>query len=151
MARVITNNREIDFFSYNKRVFRTLGWGLLFGILLAILPLVLSFITCRVAPNNCLGDTIKTFRVSLVIDSVIVLLIMMLVRQERPICIAVPALLIFWNLPLALAIWPGRILAYGLLGALVFATFGWLVRVNNWLISAALTIIVAILLFLIAK
>ena len=148
MARVITNNREIDFFSYNKRVFRTLGWGLLFGILLAILPLVLSFITCRVAPNNCLGDTIKTFRVSLVIDSVIVLLIMMLVRQERPICIAVPALLIFWNLPLALAIWPGRILAYGLLGALVFATFGWLVRVNNWLISFNLLLI---LLFLIAK
>lgn len=151
MARVIVNNNELNFFSYDRRIFRALGWGLLFGVLLAILPLVLSFITCRIAPNNCLGDTTQTFRVALIIDAAVVLAILMLVRQERPIYVIIPALLIFWNLPLALSIWPGRILAYGLLGALVFATFGWLARVNNWLVSSILTIIVTILLFLIAK
>ncbi len=151
MARVVINNKELDFFSYNKRVFRTFGWGLLFGLLLALLPLILSFITCRISPDNCLGDTTKTFRVALVIDAVITLLIMILSRQERPICVIVPALLLFWNLPLALAIWPGRILAYGLLGSLVFATFGWIARVNNWIVSVVLTVAVTILLFLIVK
>lgn len=151
MARVVIDNNELSFFTYDRRVFRALGWGLLFGVLLAVLPLVLSFLTCRIAPNNCLGDTVKTYRVALVIDAIVMLVVLMLSRQERPIYTIVPALLIFWNLPLALAIWPGRLLAYGLLGALVFATFGWLARVNNWLVATILTIVVTVILFLIAK
>ena len=151
MARVIIDNNKLDFFSYDKRIFRTLGWGFLFGVLLAVLPLLLSFMICRFAPNNCLGDTANNYRIALVVDAVIMLVLMMLARQERPIYIVLPALLIFWNLSLALPIWPIRLLAYGLVGALVFVMFGWLTRVNNWLISTILTIAVAILLFLITK
>lgn len=151
MARIVVDNNELDFFSYDKRVFRTLGWGCLFGVLLAILPLTLSFITCRLAPNNCLGDTISNYRIALVIDAVVILGLMILVRQERPIYIILPVLLVFWNLALALPIWPGRLLAYGLVGSLVFVLFGWLTRVNNWLVSTVLTIVVTILLFLMTK
>ena len=119
--------------------------------MLAIMPLLVNYIFCWLLPAQCLGDTVQAFRVGIVLSAAVTLIIMVLTRSERPIYVLAPALIVFWNLILFMPLWPGRLLIYGLLGGLVFAMFGWLARINNWLISAIATVLVTLILFLIAR
>lgn len=152
MTKLVTNNDNRAFFSPGRDIFRVAVRGLVFGLLLALLPFLFYFVTCRVMnADRCLGDTIQTYRISLVVASFLILLAMLLSKLDRPIYIILPALIIFWNLFLPFDSWLIRTLIYGFLGTAVFAVFGWLSRINNWLASLVLTILVTIILFLIVR
>ena len=122
-------------------------FGAIFGALIAVGAPILQSLTCN---NNsitsCMPDAIGTFRVGLVIISILMMIAMVIVRIERPIYVILPALVIFWNLFLVMPNFLLRTAIYAALGLLVFTTFSWIAKVYDWLLATSLTVIVTIIL-----